>query len=94
MSIDWFRDLAISISGLVLIGVLIFVAVLSFSLYRRAKAILDSMKLTAKTIQGVSSYVGDEVAKPVMQVAAFVQGIRQGVDAISKLFKRKGERDG
>ncbi len=72
MSIDWFRDLAISISGLVLIGVLIFVAVLSFSLYRRAKSILDSMKLTAKTIQGVSSYVGDGVVKPVMQVAAFV----------------------
>ena len=90
MSIDWFRDLIISISGLVLIGVLILFAVLSFSLYRRAKSILDSVKTTTKTIQGVSSYVGNEVIKPVTQIVTFIQGIRQGVDAASKLFRKKG----
>ena len=57
MSIDWFRDLVISISGLVLVGVLIFIAVLSYSLYRRTKTILDSVKTTSRTIQGFSSYV-------------------------------------
>ena len=90
MSIDWFRDLVISISGLVLIGVLILFAVLSFSLYRRAKSILDSVKTTTKTIQGVSSYVGNEVIKPVTQIVTFIQGIRKGVDAASKLFRKKG----
>ena len=95
MSIDWFRDLAISISGLVLIGVLIFVAVLSFSLYRRARAVLDSIKVTARTVQGISSYVGGEVAKPLIQVVALIQGMRQGIDTISKLFKKKeGGKDG
>jgi len=95
MGIDWFRDLAIAISGLVLIGVLIFVAVLSYSLYRRTRAILDSIKATSRTVQGISSYVGGEVAKPLIQVVALVQGMRQGIDTISKLFKKKeGGKDG
>jgi len=94
MGIEWFRDLAISLSGLVLIGVLIFIAVLAFLLYRRAKSILDSMKIVSRNVQGISSFVTDEVAKPLIQVVAFVQGIRQGIDAIGKLFKRKkGEGD-
>ena len=95
MSIDWFRDLVISIFGLVATGALIFIAVLSYSLYRRARSILDSMKIVSKNVQGISSFVTDEVAKPLIQVVAFVQGIRQGINAISKLFKRKkGEGDG
>lgn len=89
MSIDVFRDLVISILGLVLIGALIFIAVLSYSLYRRARSVLDSIRITSKTIQGISSYLGDEVVKPVMQVVAIIQGIRQGIDTISKLFKKK-----
>lgn len=90
MGIEWFRDLAISISGLVLIVVLIFIAVLAYLLYRRAKSILDSMKSVSRDVQGISSFVTDEVAKPLIQVVAFVQGIRQGIDAIKKLFKKKG----
>lgn len=93
MSIDWFRDLVISISGLVLIVVLIFIAVLSFSLYRRTRSILNSIRATSRTIQGVSSYVGDEVVKPVTQIVALIQGIRQGIDAVSTLFRKK-ERGG
>ena len=94
MGIEWFRDLAISLSGLILIGVLIFIAVLAFLLYRRVSSILDSMKIVSKNVQGISSFVTDEVAKPLIQMVAFVQGIRQGTDAIGKLFKRKkGEGD-
>ena len=90
MSIDWFRDLIICIAGVVATGVLIFVAVLSYSLYRRTRSILDSIKTTSRTIQSISSYVGDGVAKPLIQVVALIQGIRQGIDAVGKLFK-KGE---
>ncbi len=89
MSIDWFRDLVISIFGLVAAGVLIFIAVLLFLLYRRVRVILDSVKATSKTIQGLSSYVGDEVVKPVIEVAAIIQGVRQGIDTISRFFKKK-----
>ncbi len=89
MSIDWFRDLVISISGLVAIVVLIFAAVLFYSLYHRARSILDSMKVTSTTIQGITSYIGDEVLKPVVKVSAFAQGVRQGIDVISKFFKKE-----
>jgi len=89
MSIDWFRDLIICIFGLVAAGALIFIAVLSFLLYRRVRVILDSVKATSKTIQGLSSYVGDEVVKPVIEVAAIIQGVRQGIDTISRFFKKK-----
>jgi len=95
MDIDWFRDLIICIFGLVAAGVLIFIAVLSFLLYRRVRAILDSAKATSRTIQGISSYVGDEVVKPVIEVAAIIQGLRQGIDTISRFFRKKegGEND-
>lgn len=89
MGIDWFRDLVICIFGLVAAGVFIFIAVLLFLLYRRVRVILDSVKATSRTIQGISSYVGDEVVKPVIEVAVLVQGIRQGIDTISKFFKKK-----
>lgn len=95
MGIDWFRDLVICIFGLVAAGVFIFIAVLLFLLYRRVRVILDSVKATSRTIQGISSYVGDEVVKPVIEVAALIQGVRQGIDTISKFFKKKegGEND-
>jgi len=89
MSIDWFRDLVICISGLVAAGVLIFIAVLLYSLYRRTRSILDSMQARATTVQGISSYIGDEVLKPLIQVVALVQGIRQGIYAISKFLKKE-----
>ncbi len=89
MSIDWFRDLVISIFGLVATGVLIFVAVLAYFLYRRARSVLDSAKVISKTTQGIFSYVGDEVAKPLIEAAALIHGIRQGIGVINKLFKRR-----
>ena len=94
MSMEWFRDLVISIWGLVATGVLIFVAVLSYSLYRRIKPILESIKTTCRTIQGISTYAGDKVAKPLIEVAAIIQGIRQGINMVTKFAGRKeGGRD-
>ncbi len=90
MSIDWFRDLVISIFGLVATGTVIFLAVISYKIYRRAVSILDSVETTSATIKRISTYAGEEVAKPLIQVAALIQGIRQGIDAVTKLFKKKG----
>jgi hypothetical protein len=88
MGIDWFRDLVICISGLVATGVFIFVAVLAYSLYRRVRPILESLKTTSATIEGISSCVGQEVVKPLIEVASLAQGIRQGIDTVAKLFRR------
>ena len=93
MSIDWFRDLIISIFGIVATVVSIFIAVLAYSLYRRIKPILKSIKKTTATVQKLSSYAESEVAKPLVQIAAIIQGVCQGIEAVSKIFqKKKGGR--
>lgn len=89
MGIEWYRDLIICISGLVAAGVLIFIAVLFYTLYHRARTILDLLHETSTTIQGLTSYVGDEVVKPLIQLVALIQGIRQGIEAITKFFKKE-----
>jgi len=89
MSIDWFRDLIICIAGVVAAGVLIFIAVILGLLYRKTNFILNSLQSTSTTIQKVSSYIGDEVVKAVTEVVALAQGIRQGIDTISKFFKKE-----
>ena len=95
MGIDWFRDLVICIFGLVGTVVLIFIATLVYKVYRRTKSILDSAKATSGTIRGISSYVGDEVVKPMVQVVALIQAVRQGIDAVSRFFKKQeGGKDG
>ena len=93
MDIGWFRDLVICISGVVVIVVLIFVAVLAYSFYHRARVVLDSIEATSITLQRISNEVSDEVVKPVIQVVALIQGLRQGIDTISRLF-RKQEQEG
>ncbi|HEX75354.1 MAG TPA: hypothetical protein G4O12_02090 [Dehalococcoidia bacterium] len=95
MDIEWVRDLVICISGLVVTGVLIFIAVLSYSFYHRTRAVLDSIQATSSTMQEIFSYIEDEVVKPVIQVVALVEGIRQGIDTITKFFKKEeGGRNG
>jgi len=89
MSIDWFRDLIICITGVVAAGVLIFIAVILGLLYRKTNFILNSLQATSTTIHEVTSYIGSQVVKPAIEVVALVQGIRQGIDTISKFFKKE-----
>ena len=95
MGIEWFRDLVICIWGLVATGVVIFIAVLAYSFYHRTRSVLDSIEATSASIHQISSEVRDEVVKPVIQVVSLIQGLCQGIDIISRFFKKQeGERDG
>ena len=89
MNIEWFRDLVVCIFGLGVTVVVIFLAVLAFILYRRLKPVMDSLKATTKTVENLSSCVEVEVARPLAQVAAFIQGIRQAVSLVGRFTKRK-----
>jgi uncharacterized protein YoxC len=93
MDIGWFRDLVICISGLIVTVVVIFIAVLAYSLYNKIKPVLDSMKATSETLREITSTVRDEVVKPVVQFATLIRGIAQGIELASKLFKR-GKKEG
>ena len=88
MSTEWFYGLMVCIFGLGVV-VAIFLAVLAFLLYRHLRPVLDSLKATTKTVENLSSCVEAEVAAPLAQVAAFVQGIRQAVGLVSRFTKRK-----
>jgi hypothetical protein len=97
MDIAWFRDLVICISGLVVTGVVIFIAVLSYLLYNRARSVLDSIKATSATINEISSAVRDEIIRPVLQLVTLIRGVFQGIDLVSRFFRKEeqeGGRDG
>ena len=81
MDIAWFRDLAIIILVIVAAGATGVITVLALLLYRRLKVILDSAKAIIQTVQ--------DIVKPLVQVAAVIQGIRQGMEGVNKIFRRK-----
>ena len=89
MSIEWFRDLVLCILGLGVTVVFIVIGVIAVLLYRKIRPILDSSKATVKRVENISSCVEEEVAKPLAQVAAFVQGVTQAVGLVSRFSKRK-----
>ena len=97
MDIAWFRDLVICISGLVVTLVVIFIAVLSYLLYNKARSVMDSVKATSATINEISSAVRDEIVKPVLQWVTLIKGVFQGIDLVSRFFSKEeqeGGRDG
>ena len=95
MSMEWFRDLAIVILGFGVTILVICIGILAFVLYRKVKPILDSAKSTAKRIENISATVEEEVSRPLAQLAAFVQGVRQAASLFSGFARRKqGGRDG
>ena len=87
MSVEVFRDIVISVSGLVLIGVLVYIAVLINSLYRRIKAILKPKKVSS--LQRISCSLDEDAITSIVQAATVVQGVYKGIGAISKIFKKK-----
>ena len=95
MGIEWFRDLVICIAGLVFTGVLVVIAVMAYSLFKRTKTALELTQDILTTTKKFSTYVQDEAVKPLVQVLALIQGVRQGINTFSTLFKKdkEGGRD-
>jgi uncharacterized protein YoxC len=90
MSIEWFRDLAICIAGITFAVAAIFIAALAYSYYRRIKPIIESIKATSSNIQGISECIRDDLARPLAEIIAIIQGITQAINAITNMFKKKG----
>ena len=92
MTIEWFRDLVLVISGLGITVAVIIIVVLAVMLYRRVTPIVDSVRKTTKTVERLSTCVEEEVAGPLAQLVSFIQGVRQVTGLFSK-FTRKREDD-
>jgi len=93
MSLAELRDLFIVIFSLVGIGATIFVSILLFLVFLRVRSILDAGRETMGNIRDISSIVTDNIVKPLIGIAGFVQGLRQALEFILG-GKRKEERSG
>ncbi len=91
MEIAWYRDLVICVWGMVVTLVVIMVGVLSLLLYKKLRPILNSLEATSSTISDITATVRDEVVAPVVQIAALIKGISQGIDLVSSIFKKGKE---
>ena len=89
MSMAWFSDLVIVIFGLGATLAIILITFMAFRLYVRIRAILDSLKTTARTVESMTHRVDEEVARPLGQVISVIRGIREGFGFFSS-FRSKG----
>jgi len=90
MSIEWFRDLSITILCFVTTAVLIFAAILVYRLYRTLMSIMLLVKAASKIAYDTVSLV-QECIKPLLPILAVIQGIRGGFEGISKMFKKESK---
>lgn len=89
MTIEWFRDLILIIWGIGSTVVILVIGILAIMLYRRMRPALDSLKTTTKTVEDITSVVGEQVVGPLSKVVAFIQGVRQATSLISQLRNKK-----
>lgn len=92
MTIEWFRDLAISIAALVAVAVLVFRTVIHYLLYRRVRRILASIEVACCSVQAIASAT-EGIIKPVAAIVNFIRGLFQGSEEISKVFQKGGKNE-
>ncbi len=88
MSISWYRDLAIAIAGLGFTALLLITAILALFLFLRIMAILNSTKKTVATVKAMATFISEEVAQPLVQIAAVAVILRQGIELFTGSTKR------
>jgi hypothetical protein len=77
MSIAWFRDLVICIWGLGATIAVIIIVVLAIMLYLKIKPVVQSVRNVTGVVDKITSLLEEDVAGPLIQVCAFVQGFRK-----------------
>ncbi|MBI2958311.1 MAG: hypothetical protein HYY32_05650 [Chloroflexi bacterium] len=91
MSIEGLRDLAIIVVAFVGSVVLIVRAVVYVLLYRRITSVLGHLSEACRNLEEISSLIKDEIAKPLIQVACLIQGVRQGIELVKQFMQTREE---
>lgn len=86
---EWFRDLSITILGFVTTAALIFITVLIYRLYRRAKTAIQLVKSTAKIAYDTVALVQQG---PLAVIWTLIQGFHGRFGGISKIFKKESNK--
>jgi hypothetical protein len=92
MSLAELRDLFIIIFAVLGIGATLFFIIITFLIFRRIRATLDSGRAIAGNIRSITTAVSHDVVKPLASIAGVVQGIAKVLDFISD--RRKERRKG
>lgn len=87
MTIEWFSNLIISITGIVLTVVLVFLAVVVFLLYRRIRHILRSVEATSSAVEKIMMITADDILGPLTVIGNVLKGMAQGIGSVSQMFK-------
>lgn len=89
------RDIAIiilAIESIVIGALLVILVVQVYRLVRLLKneiePILDSTQETVGAVRGTATFVGDHLAKPMIEVSSYASGVRQAMRTL-RSFRRK-----
>ncbi|MDD2471435.1 MAG: hypothetical protein PHT28_00700 [Dehalococcoidales bacterium] len=95
MEIELIRDIVIIASGAISIIVLLVIAFVALSISSKvkqitssAKGILKKAETAAEDLQVITSYTRQEIARPLAQMAGIVQGLGQGIQSFTDIFKK------
>ena len=84
MGIEWFRDLSITILGFVTTGVLIFVAILVYRLYRKLTATLALVQTLMKSIDDTVNTVEDMIKTTSQNINDSVTALKDSIELVAK----------
>ena len=90
MGIELFRDVVIIVAGIVVILVAVFLAVISYLVYRRINGVLKSARTTAAAVEALTIVSVDKIGKPLIKAAGIIEGITLGIRAIRRVFRKGG----
>ena len=93
MGIEWFRDLSITVLGFVASVALIFLAILSYRLYRTLNTSILQVNAVSKIVHDTVVLVQDSI-KPMLSIMTMIQAIRAGFEVVSKMFKKENNEGG
>jgi hypothetical protein len=93
MDLGFWRDLVIVVWGAIATLALVFFCILGFLIYRRLAPLMDNTDAVVQKVGDVVDYTREEVISPVVQFTSAVQGIMQGINIITDMFKKKEGRN-
>ncbi|MBI2853056.1 MAG: hypothetical protein HYX84_08185 [Chloroflexi bacterium] len=90
MTLAVVRDIVIIVSGVVVTAALIFLSVIAYLLYRRMLEIMKPLEAVSVALQTLVTGISRLVSEPLNRVASFVDGVRDGLQKVLKIFQRGG----
>jgi hypothetical protein len=85
MSVEWFRDLAITLVSVVGIAVLVFFSFLGYSLYMQTKALLKAIKEATEIVEEISARAQSNWAK-VNHALSLAESIGRGIQIVTDII--------